>query len=235
MTIVPAVADGTGDVIDAEASVTRLRAKADRFFRNDEWLNASASYLLLLDRSPRDVDLYGHAIVCGVMARDTIGAMELIQESMQNDVPFDSVLASVSRISMLAGSSDLYEKILYECRSRFPWMSRNIDLQLLRYYHFRNNGPEIIRYARIMLAGMPDDIGFRHMLADGYMLDGQTGAAAAVWHRILAENPEDYDALLSLGNLYVNTGRVDEGLPLLSRAYAIRPTPYVRQLIDSTK
>lgn len=209
----------------------RIAAKATRFFDNREWLNANAMYMLMLDERPLEVETYSHAIVSNIMAGDTITMGNLLEQSMQNNVPFDSVLYSVQRVSMSVGSSDLYEKVLLTSRDRFSWLTRGINAYLLKYYDFRNNAPEIIRYAQIMLTGMEDNVQFKRQLARGYMLNGQPEYALPVWFEIVESNPEEYDTLLDIGMYYEETGHHDRAVVYLARANAIRPTPYLEQLL----
>ncbi len=216
----------------AEADYNHVAAKAARFFDNSEWLNANAMYMLMLDNRPREVKTYSHAIVANIMAGDTVSMGNLLEQSMRNNVPFDSLLYSVQHVSMQVGSSDLYEKVLLTSRDRFSWLSRGINAYLLKYYDFRNNGPEIIRYAKIMLAGMPDDITFQRQLARGYMLNNEPEFALPVWLNILQNNPEHYDTLLDVGMYYEETGHHDRATAYLQRAYDIRPTPYVQSLLQ---
>lgn len=216
----------------ADAEYNRIAAKAARFFDNSEWLNANAMYMLMLDERPLDVKTYSHAIVANIMSGDTVSMGNLLELSMRNNVPFDSLLYSVQHVSMQVGSSDLYEKVLLTSRDRFSWLSRGINAYLLKYYDFRNNGPEIIRYAKIMLAGMPDDVTFQRQLARGYMLDNQPDNALSVWLNVLQHNPEHYDTLLDVGMYYEETARHNKAVDYLQRAYDIRPTPYVQELLQ---
>lgn len=210
----------------------RLSTKAARFFDNHEWLNANAMYLLMLDQHPLEVSTYSHAIVSNIMAGDTISMGNLLEQSMQNNVPFDSLLNSVQHVSLQLGSSDLYERVLLTSRQRFSWLSRGINAYLLKYYDFRNNAPEIIRYAKIMLAGMPDDITFQRQLARGYMLNNQPEYAVEVWFNIIEKNPEHYDTLIDIASYFEDTGEHSRAITYWQRAYKIRQTPYVKAMLN---
>lgn len=213
------------------SDLARQQAKAERFFSHGEWLNASASYVLLSTEYPRNTDFYARAVVSQYMSGDTIGAMSVLRRSMLNDVPIDSLLGQVNVLSKQAGNAPLYRNVLTDLRKNSPWLTRNIDLRLLDYYTSRDDGPEMIRMARLLLAASPDNERLRMILARGYLIDGQFGAAEAVWRRMLAETPDNVDVLLWLGTLYLNTGSHDTAMPLLRKAYDLRPTPYLRQLL----
>lgn len=210
----------------------RLAAKAARFFDNSEWLNANAMYLLMLDERPLEVSTYSHAIVSNIMAGDTISMGNLLEQSMQNNVPFDSLLNSVQQVSLQLGSSDLYEHVLLTSRQRFSWLTRGINAYLLKYYDFRNNAPEIIRYAKLMLAGMPDDVTFQRQLARGYMLNNQPEYALEVWFNILEKNPEEYDTLIDIASYYELTDEHSRAVTYWQRAYKLRETPYVKSKLN---
>jgi tetratricopeptide (TPR) repeat protein len=210
----------------------RTATKANRFFENREWLNANAMYWLMLDQRPREVSTYSHAIVSNIMAGDTVSMATLLEQSMTNNVPFDSLLFSVQNVSMQVGSSDLYEKVLLTSRQHFNWLARGIDAYLLKYYDFRNNGPKIIEYAKIMLNGMPESIEFKRLLARGYSLNNEMELAAQTWKSILQINPYEYDTLVDLGNYYEVIGQHATACSFLTRAYAIRKTPYLKSLLS---
>ena len=210
----------------------RISAKATRFFDNQEWLNANAMYLLMLDERPLEISTYSHSIVANMMVNDTTSMVDMLELSMRNNVPFDSLLNSVQHVSMQVGSSDLYEQVLLTSRQHFSWLSRGINAYLLKYYDFRNNGPEIIRYAKIMLAGMPDDVTFQRQLARGYMLNDQPLYALEVWFDVLEKNPDDYDTLIDIATYYENTNEHDRALTYWQRAYILRPTPYVKKKLE---
>lgn len=210
----------------------RQQAKAERFFSHGEWLNASASYVLLCTEYPQNTGFYARAVVSQYMAGDTIGAMSVLRRSMLNDVPIDSLLGLVNTLSKQAGNAPLYRNVLTDLRRNSPWLTRNIDLRLLDYYTSRNDGPEMIRMSRQLLAASPDNGRLRMILARGYLIDELFGAAEAVWRRMLAETPDNTDVLLWLGTLYLNTGHHDTAMPLLRKAYDLRPTPYLKQLLD---
>jgi tetratricopeptide (TPR) repeat protein len=217
----------------AQSDYERTATKAARFFNNKEWLNANAMYWLMLDERPLEVETYSHAIVSNIMAGDTTSMATLLEQSMTNNVPFDSLLYSVQRVSLQLGSSNLYEQVLLTSRQHFSWLSRGINAYLLKYYDFRNNGPEIIRYAKIMLAGMPDDVQFQRQLARGYMLNDQAIYAVETWFNILEKNPEEYDTLIDLGNYYETIQDYNRAQTYLQRAYAIHPTPYLKTLLEA--
>ncbi len=210
----------------------RLSDKAARYFDNREWLNATAMYTLMLDARPRVSETYAHAIVADYMQADTVAAMDMLARAMDHAVPFDSLLADVQRISMAAGSGTLYEDMLLRSRTSYPWMARSIDGSLLRYYNFRDNGPMIVRYAKVMLAGMPHNTEFESLLARGYMLCGQSDEAVAVWQELIAHDPDNRAAFLNLANYYESINRPAEARPFFERAQQLHPTPYVAAILS---
>lgn len=203
------------------------RDKAARFFDSKEWLNANALYLTALEANPTDSHVFARAIVSSAMAGDTSGAVHLIGLAGEHSVDTSEMWELVLADSFAAGSPTLYTSLLDEARTAYPWMSRSIDRELLDYYAFRSNGPQLVSYARKMLAGMPDNVEFLRLLARGHLLSGRTQEAIDTWQRILNINPDQYDTLLDLGNCLMLTGQPDRARPLLTRADALHPTPYV--------
>lgn len=209
--------------------------KASRFFDNGEWASAGALYGLMLDESPDDAWVYGRAAVSCMMSGDTLRSMDFMSDAMSHGVSLDSVLLSVGRASREIGHGELYEAFLYGVQDAFPWLSRPIDAYLLRYYTFRNDAPMMIRYASAMLQGLPDNTAFLSILARGYMLEGRDREAMAVWEHIISIDGDNYDALICAGNLYAMIPDPEKALPLLERAFALRPTPYVGTLLEEQR
>lgn len=216
----------------AQTDYERVEAKSKRFFENKEWASAIAMYILMLEQQPKAADTYAHAAVAYTMTGDTINAVELVPRSMAYAVPLDSLLENVRRVSFSIGRGDLYEDYLHEIKSTYPWLSRVADNYLMKYYAFRQNGPELIRYARVMLSGLPDSREFLRMLAHGLLLTGDTRGAIGAWLKVTDIYPDDYDTTLDLANCYAALGDKTEALSWMKRALDLRSTPYVLSQIQ---
>ena len=213
-----------------------LKAKAERFFDHQEWASASAMFDLMLEEHPDTPRTYGQAIVANGMLGETTGQNRLMTMALDNHIPFDSVFSNVKEWSFHIGQPTLFENFLKDTRTAHPWMRRTIDGQLLKYYSFRRNGAEMIAYSNIMLAGAPDNIGFLTQLGEGYMLTGATAQGIDIYKKILSLHPDNYNALIVLGNWYAQHPESrDKALPYLQRADSLRPTPYVTALINKLK
>lgn len=225
--VLPLAAQG-----QTSSSYERNARKAENFFATREWLNATAMYTLMLHEDPCQSDVYAHAMVAHYMAADTTRAVTLIQTAMNYAVPLDSLLSDLRDVSLSTGSSDMYENLLLRAREAYPYLARAFNIRLAEYYQFRSNGPMMVEYARKLLATSPGNIRYRRMLAEGYLLQGDNADATREWTSILAQHPDDLATLLDLGSLYWVTGRRSEALPLLTRAYSLKPTPYLLHLIE---
>lgn len=206
-------------------------AKAERFFKYQEWANAAAMYEVMLEDSAKVVDTYAHAIAVAGMRNLPDYEMSLLERAQKNLIPLDSVFEGVKTVSFAMGHNSLYENFLLLVKERQPWLTRSIEKQLLRYYMFRGNAPEIIRYSKIMLSGAPDNAEYLGNLAMGYMLDGNDDEGIAVYKRLLDYHPDNYKALLMLGNYYDMKGDTAQALGYLRHADSIRATPYVTEIL----
>lgn len=223
--------------------VQSLLVKADRFFNQEEWASASAMYDLVLDERPTDKTAYSRGIISAEMRGDTMSVVRLMNKSMDYGVSFDSIFAGVKRESFAMGRAALYEDFLLLVKKRYHWMSRSVDNNLMNYYAFRRNGSMMVRYSIIMLEGLPENVDFMKILAEGYMLEDDMAEAIEVYKRILNIDPYDYESLLYLGNYYSmasheNRSKTEyrmDALAYLERAYKIKPTPFVKDLIDKLK
>ena len=151
---------------------------------------------------------------------------------MEHNVSMDSIFTDVQRVSTRLGVSHLYERLLLGAGKQFPYLQRSLNQYLLRYYVFRNNGAQMVRYASMMLERMPSSVPFRRILARGYMLQGKMEDAVTVWQDILRTDPDNLDSLLDLGNYYLSADNRTAALPYLQEAFRIHPTPYLARAID---
>jgi predicted Zn-dependent protease len=233
--------------VKGQTPYARLELKADRFFSQREWAQAAATYYQMLELRPEVAATYGKAIVANAVRGDSVAEMELLVKALNAKIPFDSVLTRVKSTSFQLGKSNLYGDFLLRAKAECPWMRRPIDGYLLRYYIYRNDGPNMMAYSRIMLQGDETNTGFLTSLAQGAMLCGDYDEAVTTYQTILALDPENYNALLALGNYYLaleETEPAEAGTSpgasaqirardYLARANALRPTPYVTALLRS--
>lgn len=231
---------GTLRGITATTDYNTLQFKATLFYNNDEWASALAMYTLMIDERPSVVDNYSHAIVAASLAGDTTRTMQLLEQSTKAHVPLDSLYDSTRRLAFNQGDALLYEQFLKNAAATFPWLRRNIDARLLQYYTWRRDGIGMVQYATIMLKGMPDDIDFLTALADGYFSLGDNTRAVETYTYLLAIDPDNYHALLVLGNYYHDIAAGDKSdlqarelsREYLTRAYRLRPTPFLATLLQ---
>lgn len=217
------------------ADYAATMSKAERFFAHREWASASAMYQLLIDERPDETANYARAIVAeGMLGRQDAG-MQYFNSALARHIPLERLLGEVRTVSFGCGATDLYERFLLAVQHSHSWMTRVIDGYLLDYYSFRCDGPRIVTYSTRMLAGLPDDPRYLHMLARGYLLDGDFDRAMDVYRHIVDTDPDNADALLALALYYGrDPARTAEVKDWLQRAYALRPTPYVARLLGRT-
>lgn len=218
--------------IAAVTNYDTLKTRADRFFTNNEWPSAAAYYTYMLEEHPKVADTYGRAIVSYMMTGDTIRPLDLVKKAMSHKVPLDSVLTSVRLYSYAKDSAEFYPRFLLSISRNERWLARPIDAMLMNYYQLRNDGPMIIKYADIMLAGLPNDTHFLLILAHGYMLTGDYVQATETWKKILKVDPDNYNALLQLAAYYAADNNMPEAIPYYERAFRLRPTPFVASILN---
>lgn len=211
-----------------------LTTRGARAFDAAEWASATALYEMAIDLRPDSAGLYAMVVASDVMAGDTVSAADAMTRAMSHGIGFAPLLGRVRSTLFSIGAGDRYGALLPVLRNEMPWMSRAIDHELLEHFIFRCDGPMMVKYARIMLAGLPDSPEYLSILARGYALQDDFSAAEGVWREMLRLDPDNYEALLSLGNCLDMKGD-PEGRMLLRRAYEIRPTPYVATLISPAK
>lgn len=222
--------------IKAQTPYIRLSDRATRAFNHAEWASAGALLDLMLEQKPDIPSSYGKAIVANGMANDSLAQIRLLTQALDNHVPFDSVFSQVQQWSFHIGNFKLYEDFLLQAKQTQPWLTRTIDANLLRFYAFRSNGDNMVEYAQRMLNGAPDNIGFLTILAEGQMICGHAREAINTYLRILQISPNNYNALLCLGNWFnEHPDESNNGHIYLQHAYQLHPTPYVAKLLNARK
>lgn len=219
----------------------QLAVKAERFYHYGEWPSAIAMYQLMLQQDARVPSTYCHAIVASARMGKPDQEMRYLRQSMDAGIPLDSIYDGVQILSFRDGNADLYENFLKTAGKSFPWLHRNIDARLLDYYCWRNDATGMITYAEIMLAETPHNVKFLTALADGCFMNGFIDRGVTVYQTILSLQPDDYHALLVLGNYYYDNGlkdRSNKEAPILaaqylSKAYSLHPTPYLKTRLDT--
>lgn len=209
----------------------QLAVKASRFIEYKEWASAQAMLQLMVDESPYDPSVTGKAIAVAGLRCDSTEQLRLFQTAVKNRQPFEKVFSAVETESFSLARSDVYEKFLLMIARSEPWVARNIDSYLLKYYTYRSDGPGMIEYADRMLRGLPDNVTFLHDKAHGYMLTGEFQKAMDIYRRIIEIEPDNADALLSLAFYSETQGDRAAALSYFERAYSILSTPYIASRI----
>ena len=217
----------------------RLEAKAERFVQLQEWNSAHAMYLLMIDKRPDEVKSYARAIVTGGLLGDNKTQTALQEDTQKRGMSLDSIFSEVRKFSFEIGESNQYEKFLMLVKGAQPWMSRHINMRLLKYYDFRNDAGNMVLTGNELLAVTPDDIYCLSAVARGYMLLGDYEKGVMTYERILALEPDNYDSLVALGNYFDVMWKMSEGtrsqmtatkmkaIEYLQKAYTLRPTPFI--------
>ncbi|MDE7410812.1 MAG: hypothetical protein K2M94_02100 [Paramuribaculum sp.] len=220
----------------ANAEYERLAQRAQRFFHYREWSSAGAMYTLMLQKHPDVCDTYAHAIVAAEMLDDTLHTSQLTVSALNSRIPVDSLFSGVEKISFSIGRTSLYERYLLFTQRNQSWLSRIIDTYLMRYYTYRRYGPGMVRYSSAILSRLPDDIAALYTLAQGYLITGETTRAIDTYLRITTLDPQQYLALLYLGNYYASKADNDpaarhDAIIYLTRAHNLHPTPYTESAL----
>lgn len=216
------------------AAKDRYESLADKsalMFNAREWASASALYGLMLDERPESDTVYVSAIVSASLGGQPGQASDLLVKAMSHGVGFSRLMSGVKQLSFSIGEARVYEDFLIRSLADCPWLKRPIDDELLRYYLFRNDGCNIVRYATLMLDGLPDSVTYLSALADGYVALGRFTDALHTWQRILAIAPHHYDTLLRAGNYLAMTADTTAAVQYLTLADSIRHTPYLARRI----
>lgn len=209
-----------------------IATKAQRFFDFQDWNSAVAMYELMLAQKPGDVNTYASACVAAGMGCDSIKQISLMERSLKNAVPVDSLLSKVRVKAIALGEPKVYEQFLYRVKHSQPWTNRMIEVRLLDFYKFRNDSRMVISTARQLLHSTPDNEQFLADMASAYIELGEYANSMECYKKILDLDQNNLASLLALGNYYESIKEYSNALPYLERAYKLNPTPYLKALIE---
>lgn len=209
--------------------------KARRAFENSEWASAAALYGLVCDRTPGNTEAYARRIVASEIIADTAATVAVIEEALNDETEVAALFHSIRTNALAAGKPHAFTAVLDRTRKKLPWLARPCDAALLEYYKFRNNPAATEAYAKKLLAGLPDDIGYLSTLAGSYIMQGKDSEALGVYRRILDIDPAHFDTLVALGSYWLEAGDRERARKYLTRAAEIRPTPALKQTLQELK
>ena len=226
----------------AETDYNVLKNKAERFFQYKEWHSAMAMYQLMLMQKPAETGIYAKAITVSGILEDQNTQMALIEKSQQNRVPLYELFPKIQRESFSVSEPQVYENFLLLMRDKQPWLKRNINLQLLKFYSMRNNAPQIIATANLLLKDTPKDASVLREKAKGYFVSGDNENACKYYIESLQYDADNFKANLFVGIHYYREWQAqgqllpsdvaDLAAQYLNRAYTINPTPDVKKYLN---
>lgn len=229
----------------AEMPLAKIHEKANRFYRHEEWANAVAMFRAILQRDPKDVTTYGRSVVVYGVISDREAQISLLEDTQKYALPLDSLFAAVRTSAYEIGRPEQLVEFMELVKTEQPWLKRNINIRLARYYDSRNNAEKMIAMSDTLLAVNPNDPSMLRIKARGLLLLDRYDEAMTAYKRIVSLDASDYDSLLTLGVYY--SSEVDRrSLPLSSQeaaearkylalADALRPTERVAAMLDRLK
>ncbi len=218
--------------LSVSAETNPVLEKARRAYANREWASATALYGVYCDREPGLSEAYARRVVASELIGDTISSVDAIQEALNAELPPADLFSLLSTEAFAAGVPEVVPDVLERTRRRLPWMARPVDTALLHYYSFRNDAPATERYARTLLAGLPDDPDYLTLLAASCMAQGKEQEALETYGRILEKNPDHFDTLVLLGTYWLEEGDTAKARQYLTRAEKVKSTPALRKTLS---
>ncbi len=228
--------------IHAEMSLQRIREKANRFYRHEEWANAVAMFRAILQREPTDVVTYGRSVVVYGVISDQEAQISLLEDTQKYALPLDSLFDAVRTSAYEIGRPEQLVSFMDLVKVKQPWLKRNINIRLARYYDSRNNAEKMIEMSDTLLAVNPDDPSMLRIKARGYLLLDRYDEAMPLYRRIVDLDSSDYDSLLTLGVYYygevdrrslsLQSASAQSARKYLARANVLRPTERVQSMLD---
>lgn len=206
-----------------QAGPDGVNSRARRAYDAGEWASAQALYAIASQNSS-DAGLHARMVAAAEMYGDTAAAVPAIERAMTAGVPLAAMLDSVETYLRSQGRHAAYCTMLQRLADERPYLRRPVDVRMLNYAKARRDGAAMVKYARRLLAGLPDNADYIDALAWGLLYCGDYDGAEKAWRQGIETDGDNAVMLINLALLLVDS-RPDEALTLLQRAYATRPTP----------
>ena len=240
--VMPAV---SSPAFAAKPDMKVLREKAGRFYAHSEWPNALAMFYAILEDEPDDIATYARAIVVSGIIQDTERQMSLFERAQNAGLSLDRLFDEVRKSAFEIGEPQEAERFFYRVKDHLPWMSRNIQIRLAKYYDIRNNGAKMVAMSDTLLALNARDPMILGIKARGYKLLDDYPSAVKCYKEILKIDPTDVDALLNIWvyyyyqvksrNLPISSEEVKEARLHLAEANRLQPSAYIERLLSELR
>lgn len=196
------LSSGTSACLFGATDYSVLETKASRFYKNQEWASSLAMYELMISQKDTVVNNYAKAIVLSGLLKKPDMQMAFLERTQQKGLPLDSIFGTIQKDAFAIGHPYIYESFLKLVKTKQQWLARNINIQLLKYYRYRNDADNMIDISGQLLKSTPDDVGYLTDMAEAYALKGNLPESMKWYKKILAIDKDNYNSLLTLGNYY---------------------------------
>ncbi len=121
------------------------------------------------------------------------------------------------------GQQDLAITAMSELAEKYPdFAQAHNDLGVL-YYEMGDKGKAFLHYEKANSLN-PDNVTFQKNIADYYLVEiGDIEKSLSIYTRILAENPQDIETLLTIGQICLSLDKLDDAAVFLNKVLDIEP------------
>ncbi len=188
-----------------------------------QWDAAIAAYQAAKTLTPRDQDLDAYLVQANLTARRFERAETLAREALARDGDQPRMVRLRAQALLKAGNAAAANRLLEEAAAKQP-QTREYVVGLADLYADQKRSADAVRVLEQARKTFGDDQTLTMRMANAYEAAGQLEAAEQELRKLLSENPDNSDALNSLGYLFADRGmRLDEAVDLARRAVKIEP------------
>lgn len=188
-----------------------------------EWDPAIAAYSAAKALTPRDAEIDAYLVQAHLAARRFDRAEVLAREALARDPHQPRMVRLRAQALLKAGKAADANKLLEDGAAGQP-MNREYVVGLADLYADQKRTADAVRVLEQARQTFGDDQSLTMRIANVYEAAGQLDAAERELRRLVAEDPNNADALNSLGYMFADRGlRLDEAVALARRAVQIEP------------
>lgn len=180
-------------------------AQAFKAFHALKWDKAASLYFDILksDTPLSSSEQYGRAIISATQVRDSVKTFFFINKLNEHSNYSEDYVAAIEQALDLEKSMSLYEPVLLYICSISKKECANIQNHILEKYNKEARYEEAYRILNRLLTNYPGDNKLIFSIAQLETVLGKTGNAILSAKQVLVNDPNNLDANLFLGNLYL--------------------------------
>lgn len=230
ITVLTLIVMCAGFTARADDAYALMQRKATQYAEWGDLQQALGQYASMRALRPDSVRPYAAPMVINSVLDRPAAVMAVMDSALTAGIRPVPLFEACREQAVTLAHLDHYEKIL-RLADQDTRLTDVVQPLLLDYYSFRDNGEKMLALADKMLLAAPNEARLLEVRARAFICMQRDAEAIAAYQTLLTADPKNLDALLYIGNYYMQQGDPERGKPYLQQAYALRPSLYLQQIL----